>query len=423
MNLHYRKAVVFSCLLMAAVLTTGCRQEEAGSAGPERPTVGVVKPVQRPVIEYATFTGRLQALESANVVPQVTGYLQKVCYQPGAKVAKDAVLFEIDPAQYQAQVDLAKGKLAEAKAQVKEAEAKVLQYKAQVDLNQSKLAINVEVAKTPGAMSRQKLEESEAAVKESQATMEAAKATVVALEASVKAANANLQYSQLNLDWTKVKAPINGRVERNILTVGNLVNANVTILTNIVATGDVYAYFDVDELRYLDMRKKIREGVYEKPEAIPIAIALQNEEDFRHEGTVDVVANALSSSTGTMQVRAILKNAQNFLTPGNFVRVRLPLDKAREKLLVPDRAVVYEQGDAYLLVVNAEDKVDKRKVALGPLDPGDKSLRVIHEGVKADDRVIVQGRQRVRPDAVVKVELVSSPEKAGATSEASAAKK
>jgi RND family efflux transporter MFP subunit len=168
----------------------------------------------------------------------------------------------------------------------------------------------------------------------------------------------------------------------------------------------VYVYFNIDELTYLQVRRKIAEGVFAEPDEVPIAVALQDEPDYPHQGMLDVVANALSMGTGTMQVRAVLKNPKHLLTPGNFVRVQVPLDKARDKLLVPDRAVVYEQGETFLLVVNNKNIVDKRKVKIGPLDPKDKSLRVIEEGVNADDRVIIQGRQRARPGVEVKVERV-----------------
>jgi RND family efflux transporter MFP subunit len=406
MQSSYRTTLFVSCLFLASAVTSGCHQEEAGSAGPEHPTVVATQPVRRPVVEYAYFTGQVQAVDSVQVRARVTGYLQKICYQPSTVVKKGDLLFEIDPSQYQAQVDTAASKVAVAKAQVIEAKAKVVQAQAQVELNRSTLAINKNVAKTPGAISKQKLDENEAAVKESEAALEAIKATVLALEASVKAAEAELEYNQLNLNWTKVKSPITGQVDRNFLTMGNLVSANVTVLTNIVATDDVYVYFDVDELTYLQVRRKIREGVFADPNKVPIAVALQDEQGYPHEGMMDVVANALSMGTGTMQVRAVLKNPKNILTPGNFVRVQVPLDKARDKLLVPDRAVIYEQGDTFLLIVDSKNMVDKRKVKIGPLDSNEKSLRVIEEGVKTDDQVIIQGRQRVRPGIEVKVERV-----------------
>ena len=410
------------CAFLAAVALTGCRHEETGSEGPERPKVGVVQPVLRPVVEYAYFTGQIQAVDSVQVRARVTGYLQTICYAPGTNVKKNAVLFEIDPSQYKAQVDMAKGKLAQAKAQVSEAKAKVAQADAQVTLDRTKLAIDREVAKTSGAISKLKLEEDEAKVKESQATLEETEASVVALNASVEAAAASLDYNQLNLDWTTVRSPIAGRVDRNLLTVGNLVTADATTLTNIVATDEVYVYFDVDELSCLEIQKAIREGGFAEPKEVPIAVALQNEQDYPHEGTVDVVANGLNESTGTLNVRGILKNSKKILTPGNFVRVRIAIDKARDRLLVPDRAVILEQGETFLLIVNSANTVDKRKVKIGPLDPKDKSLRVIEEGLKGGELVVVEGRQRVRRDVQVEVEHVAQPEKPEASPKGSPSK-
>jgi len=401
---------------------SGCRSE-TGSEGAKRPTVGVTQPIERPVVEYAYFTGQIQAVESVQVRARVTGYLKTICYTPGKLVQKDALLFEIDPLPYKAQVDIAKGKLAEAQSQVSVAEARVAQAEARVALDRTKMAIDKEVAKTSGAISKLTLEEDDAKVKESQATLEATKATVTSLKATAEAAKANLAYNQLNLDWTKVESPIPGRVDRNLLTEGNLVTADATALTNIVATDRVYVYFNVDELTFLEVQKAVREGAYIDTDKVPIAVALQNEQDYPHEGTIDLVANALSMGTGTMQVRGILKNPKKVLTPGNFVRVRLALDKARDKLLVPDRAVIYEQGDTFLLIVNSEEKVDKRKVKIGPVDPDDKLLRVIEEGLKRDERVVIQGRQHVRPGIQVQAKHIAQPEKPAASPKNSPTKK
>jgi membrane fusion protein, multidrug efflux system len=394
--------LVCTSVVIAAV--AGCRNTETGSEGAKRPTVGVVQPIERSVIEYAYFTGQIQAVDSVQVRARVTGYLQDICYTPGTVVKKGAVLFKIDPRQYQAQVDLAKGKLAEAESQVFEAKARVAQADARLALARTKLAIDKEVAKTSGAMSKLTLEEDEAKVKEAAATLDACKASVISLQASVEAAKANLEYNQNNLNWTKVAAPINGRVDRNLLTVGNLVTADVTTLANMVATDEVYAYFDVDELCCLKIQRAMREGAYDEPKDAPIDVALQDEQNFPHKGTLNLVANKFNQSTGTLTVRAILKNPTKMLTPGNFVRVRVPVGKPRRRLLVPDRAVIYDQGDTFLLIVKSDDMVEKRLVTVGSLDPDDKMLRVIEEGLKSDEWVVVQGRQHIRPGVPVKAE-------------------
>jgi RND family efflux transporter MFP subunit len=398
------------CAFVATAVLCGCRHEEAGSAGPARPQVGVMQPVTRPVTEYAYFTGQIKAVENVDLRARVTGYLKSVCYTPGTIVAKDTVLFEIDPLQYQAQVDVAKGKLAEAKSQVLEAEAKVEQAEAQVALDRTRLAIDKEVAKTSGAISKLKLEEDDAKLKETEATLAQCKASVLALKASVEAAEANLTYNQQNLSWTKVKSPIAGRVDRNFLSVGNLVTADVTTLTNIIAAEEVYVYFDVDELSCLQIQQELREGGYDTKE-VPIAVALQNEKDFRHQGAVDVVANGLNESTGTLKVRGILNNKKKLLTAGNFVRVRVAVDMAHNALLVPDCAVVYRQGETFLLIVNSDKKIEDRRVKIGGLDPNDKAWRVIDEGLKAGESVVVEGRQHARKGIPVEVIQATAPEK------------
>jgi RND family efflux transporter MFP subunit len=416
MNLNCKTLFLGICAFLATAVLGGCRQETTGSAGAERPKVGVIQPVQRPVVEYAYFTGQIQAVESVQLRARVTGYLKTICYTPGTKVKENAVLFEIDPLPYQAQLDIAKGKLLEANSQVSVAEARVVQADAQVALNRTKLSIDREVSKTSGAISKLKLEEDEAQVKESQATLEECQASVRALKASVDAAKANLDYNQLHLDWTKVKSPIAGRADRNLLTIGNLVTADVTTLTNIDNADKVYVYFDVDESTCLEIQKEIREGTFSEPKVIPIDVGLQNEKDYPHEGTVDVVANGLNESTGTIKARGILKNPKFMLTPGNFVRVRIAVDRARNKFLVPDRAVIHEQGETFLLVVNGDNTVGKRKVTIGPLDPNDKSLRVIEEGLKGGELVVVEGRQRVRHDVQVEVKQMPFPETPAAPS-------
>jgi RND family efflux transporter MFP subunit len=401
------------CTLLAAISLGGCGQQQTGSEGPERPEVGVVQPVTRPVTEYAYFTGQIQAVENVDLRARVTGYLQKICYTPGTIVMKDTVLFEIDPLQYQAQADMAAGKLAEANAQVSEAEAKVLQAESQVTVDRVRLNIDKEVAKTSGAISKLKLEEDEAKVKESEAALAQCKASVLALKASVKAAEAQLKFNQQNLDWTKVRSPIAGRVDRNFLSVGNLVTADVTTLTNIVAAEDVYVYFDVDELNCLEIQKEVRESG-NQPKDVAIDVALQNERDYPHKGSVDVASNKLNEGTGTLKVRGILKNPKKMLTAGNFVRVRVAVDKAHDKLLVPDRAVLYEQGETFLLIVSNEGKVDKRRVTIGPLDSNDDSLRVIEDGLKTGEWVVVEGRQRVRRGVQVVPKHLPVAEKAAA---------
>jgi RND family efflux transporter MFP subunit len=403
-------------LLAAFAALGGCHSQQAGSAGPEAPTVVVTQPAKRPIIEYAYFTGQIQALLSVQVRARVTGYLKEMYYTPGKEVAKGAKLFLIDPGPYQDHLDIAHAKAAEAKAQVAVAQARVAQAQAQLDLNQKKLARDLEVAKTPGAISGQQLDVSRAAVTESEAALEAAKAAVLSLKASVKAAEANVETAQRNFDWTTVTAEIGGRVDRQLLDVGNMVTADATVLTNMVASKKVYAYFNVDELTCLKVQKTWREGGYSESDVVPVGVALQDEQDYPHKGLVDLVANKFDVGTGTMSVRAVLENPDGLLTPGNFVRVRLPLDKPRDRLLVPDRAVVYDQGDKFLLIVKSDDKVEKRKVTIGPLDPDDKSMRVIEEGLQPEEWAIIQGRQRVRADAPVKAERVAGPKEPAASS-------
>jgi RND family efflux transporter MFP subunit len=242
---------------------------------------------------------------------------------------------------------------------------------------------------------------SRAAVAESKAAVDAAKANVAALKASVKAAESNVKICERNLGWTTVTAEISGRVDRNMLTEGNMVEAGVTVLTNIVVSDATYAYFNVDERTVQELQKMVREGKLPRSGTVPISLRLQSEKDFAHDGYLDFYGNKLDAGTGTLQVRGIFENPDGALKPGFFVRVRVPVDTPRERLLVPERALGTDQGQKYLLVVNDKDTVEYRKVKLGLADQG---MRSVEEGLKADEWFITRGLQRVRPKEVVKPE-------------------
>lgn len=380
----------------------GCNRKHAADQALPPPLVMVRTPVQREVTGYEYFTGRTEAPESVDVRARVTGYLVKINFQPGYPVRKGQVLFEIDPRPYQAQLDISRGQLALDQAQLKLA---IAEYN-----------IGKEVAKTPGAISQQELEKRAAA----QARAEAA----------VQATKAQVEYNQINLDFTKVSSPIDGIISRYFLTVGNLVNQDVTLLTTIVSEDPMWVYFQVDERTLLRVGQMIREGKISPGQVgkAPVQIGLATEGDqFPHEGTLDFVNNQVDRSTGTITVRGVFPNpapangGPRLLTPGLFVRVRLPVTPPAPALLVPEEAVGTDQGKKFLYVVNDQDQVEYRPINLGPLEPDglrvvepvavvrtDDGVRPAREGEKglpslsAGDRVIVTGLQRVRPALTVK---------------------
>jgi multidrug efflux system membrane fusion protein len=353
---------------------TGCTKKTAEVAPAAPPAIPVSKPVTREVTDYIDFTGRTEAQDSVNVVPRVTGYLVSAPFKEGAEVKKGDLLFEIDPRPYQAQYDQAEGQVLLAEARVKEATADNLRAKA--------------LAKTPGAISQQDLDRYQAAEEES--------------IAAVQAAKASLEIYNLNLGFCRVTSPIDGQVSRYYLTVGNLVNQDQTQLTTVVSMDPMYVYFDVDETTLLRVRKAINEGTvarYEQGE-IPVFISLEGEDNFPHQGTINFVNNRVNSGTGSITVRGVVPNAKpengiRLLTPGMFVRVRLPIGKPHDALLVIDRAIGSDQGLKLVYVMDAESHAQQRRIETGPLQ--EDGLRVITSGLKADDWVAVGGIQQIRP--------------------------
>ena len=228
-------------------------------------------------------------------------------------------------------------------------------------------------------------------------------------------AKANLKTAELNLHWTKVESPISGRLSRTLVTRGNLVVADQTLLTNIVSQDPIYAYFDVDEPTVLRMRELIRQGKFrsarEQGVHVPVYLGLANEQGYPHQGEVDFLNNQIEASTATLQIRAVFPNPQppvgdRVLYPGLFVRIRVPIGLPHRAILISEQAIGADQNVSFVYVVDGQNKVVRHDVKPGMLYDG---LRVITEGIGPNDRVIVSGLQRVRPGAVVEPRLVSTP--------------
>ncbi len=356
----------------------GCGKKPTEVAPAAPPALPVSQPVTRQVTDYIDFTGRTEAKDSVSIVPRVTGYLVSMPFKEGAEVKTGDVLFEIDPRPYQAQYDQAQGQVLLNDARVKEAKADNLRAK--------------ELANTPGAISKQDLDRYEAAEEEA--------------IAAVQAAKASLEVYKLNLGFCSVRSPIDGQVSRYFLTLGNLVNQDQTQLTAIVSVDPMYVYFDVDEMTLLRVRKAVNEGRIERYQQgeIPVFISLEGEDNYPHKGAINFVNNRVNSGTGSITVRGVMANAKpengiRLLTPGMFVRVRLPIGQPHSALLVIDRAIGSDQGLKFVYVVDTENKVQQRRIETGPLQ--EDGLRVVTSGLKPDDWVVVGGIQQVRPRMVI----------------------
>lgn len=372
------------------LLSYGCKDKKAAYVPPPPPTVTVQKPVQRTVTEFAEYTGHTEAVATVQLRARVEGFLDSINFEPSTKVKKGQLLFVIDPRPYQAKVDQAKAKVATSEAELKAARATLLRKERAY---KDRAVSEVEVIQ--------------------------ARADMAKAEAGVQAAKADLESAMIDLGYTHIHSPIDGRISRNLVDVGNLVGAGeATHLTTVVQDDPIYVYFYISEddlLFYLSHPE--HRGSREDPQ-VEVFMGLGNDKGYPHRGKVDYVDNQVDPDTGTIQVRAIFPNPDEKIFPGLFAKLRLPYAKIKDALLVPETALGFDQGGRYLLVVNGENKVEFRRVELGPLQ--DDGLRVIRKGLKAGERVIIKGVQRVRPGIKVTPVTAGQDEKKKAAAPKSA---
>lgn len=370
------------------VTASGCRRPQPAVAPPELPVIPVSRPVQREVTDHVDFTGRTEAVQSVDIRPRVTGYLVKIPFKEGATVKAGDLLFEIDPRPYRAQLDSAEGQVHLYDAQLRLARITYARD----------LALNNRMA---NSISQQELDQAKAAVDEA--------------EARVKAYQKNMEVYKLNHEFTRVVSPIDGQVSRYYLTLGNLVNQDQTLLTTVVSLDPLYAYFEVDEPTLLRVRRAVNEGrIKRHPQGaeIPVLMGLQGEDGYPHRGSVNFVDNQVDPTTGSILVRGVFPNPEppggiRLLSPGMFVRIRLPIGLPRSALLVIDRAIGSDQGLKFVYVLDAENKVQYRRVTTRALQSD--GLRVIEGGLKPDDWVVVGGLPQVRPRMQVQPDRIPMP--------------
>jgi RND family efflux transporter MFP subunit len=342
-------------------------------APPPPPEVTVSQPVAQEITTYNEFTGHTAAVEAVDVRARVQGYLQSFNFKPGEKVKKGDLLFVIEPMLYQARVDQAQADLEGKDAQYRAAEAQLEITEA---IFQGKAGSRTDVVQKTQARDLAK--------------------------AQLAMARATLEAAKLDLSYTHIFAPIDGRIDRNFVDAGNLVGSGqATLLASIVNDDPVYVYFTASERQLLQFRELQRQKRTVVPEGQHNVafLGLATETGFPHAGRVDYAGNKVDPDTGTIEVRALFPNPDHVILAGLFARVRLPY--TREKaLLVPDVAVQADQGGSYLLLVDAQNTVQYRRVHVGPVTDGD--LRVVQDGVTSEDWVVVDGLQRARPSSVVK---------------------
>jgi RND family efflux transporter MFP subunit len=365
-------------LTLVVVLASGCAPQAAPA--PQAPQVSVAEVLQRDVTDWDEFTGRTEAIESVDVRPRVSGYIERVAFAEGSIVRKGDLLFVIDPRPYRAELD--------------RAEAELVRAQANAELARNEVARGDRLL-SARAISQEEYDQRVNAGRES--------------DANVRAARAAVETARLNVGYTRITSPIDGRVSKAEVTLGNLVSggtATSTLLTSVVSVDPIYVAFDGDERVYLKYANlgQLRELRGANNVRNVVRVALANETDFPREGELVFLDNQLNPATGTIRARALLDNHDGRLTPGLFARVKLIGSEVRSAVVIDDRAVGTDQDQKFVYVVGKNNVVDYRAVKLGRVFEG---LRIVEEGLEPGERIVVNGLQRVRPGVTIAPELVS----------------
>jgi len=398
-------------MLLTSMGVIGCSESAPESGASPVVNVIVSRPVVKHVTDFEYFTGQTAAVDSVEVRARVSGYLDKALFQEGKEVKKGFKLFVIDPRPYVAAYDQAEGNVKAAEARLKRLDSDLDRIRR---LMQQKASSAEEYDKAAG-------DRGETA------------GSLLALKAAVERA-------KLELDFTDVTAPVSGMVSRALVSTGNLVKSDATLLTTIVSTDPMYVYFNVDERTVLDVQQRVRAGHFKSvaEAGLPAWVSLASDSNqYPHEGKIEFVNNQVSPGTGTLQVRAVLPNppvgdGPRMFAPGLFVRVKIPVSKGMERLLVVDRAISSDLDQKFVYVVNDKNVVERRPVKVGPLERDlrvivpvpvvktDKGWRPAREGEKGEeslregDQVVISGLQQVYPGLTVQAKDVKMPGSEGA---------
>ena len=369
----------FSLRLSAAALLTvllaGCDNSVAQNAAPPPPAVSTADVVIKPISQWDAFNGRIEAVQSVQLRPRVSGYIDKVNYTEGDEVKKGQVLFTIDDRTDRAAREQAQAELVRAR-------------------NQAALARS-ESGRTEKLIGSQAI---------STEVWEQRRSSAAQAQSNVLAAQAQFDLAQLNLDFTRVIAPIDGRASRAMITAGNLVTTgdSASVLTTLVSPDQVYVYFDVDEATFLRYQNDGR-----RTAKLPVKVGLVGEDGYPHQGTVDFTDNQLNAGTGTIRMRALLENAERRFTPGLFARVQMPGSAVFNAMLINDKSVLTDQDRKFVYIVDKDGKAQRRDIEVGRVADG---LRIVQKGLAAGDRVIVDGMQKVfMPGMPVNAKTVANP--------------
>lgn len=374
-------------ITLAAMIGCGKHDDTGARAGQgPLPNVKISQPLSQQVTEWDEYTGRIEAVNSVDVRARVSGYLEKVNFKAGDRVNKGDLLFLIDPKPFTAQLNYAEAELERAKSR-------------------HELAKN-DLSRAERLFSAKAISE-----EEHDARSKGLRETI----AAVRSAEANLYTARLNLEYTQVRSPIAGRIGRDLITVGNLVNGgggDATLLAFIVSTDPVYVYVDADErsvLKYRRQAQKSGRGSLGE-ERTPVELAVADEVNFPHQGHLDYISPREDAATGTLALRGVFANPDELLSPGFFARMRVRQSEPYPAILLPDRAIGTDQAQRFVWVVNKENQVEYRKVELGAHIG---QSRVITQGLKPDEWAVIEGIQKLKPGAKVNPERIPLAERDG----------
>jgi RND family efflux transporter MFP subunit len=359
----------FLVLFLATLAAAGCNRNPVQTK-PALPAVTVAPVEQKEVVEQDEFTGRIEPVEAVDIRPRVSGYISEVKFQSGQLVKKGDLLFQIDPRWHQATFDQRQAEFQEAKVRVENA-------RREADRT-TQLLTNNAISQEESDARRSRYEEAQSALLAAQAALDSAR---------------------LDLEYTRVRAPIDGRVSRALLTEGNYVNGvagAASLLTTIVSVDPVYVYADMDENSLLRFNALVREKKLQAngDGRIPVELQLADEGDFPHQGYIESFDNRLNSDTGSILLRAVFPNGDGRIVPGLFARIRVPLSDRHPALLVEERAIGTDQAQKFVLTLTPTNTVAYRQVQLGPLFEG---RRIVRSGLESGEKIVVNGLQRVRP--------------------------
>lgn len=414
----YPLALATLMCAVAAIAIAGCSQATQNPGERPPPTVTVSQPVNKKIVEWDSYTGRLEPIEFVEIRARVSGYLESIHFDEGQIVNQGDLLFVIDQRPFIAALNGAKASLGQAQAQMAQAKAQLDESRAQKKQAQAQLNLaDARVKRTrtlrmSNAVAQDELDQREAEFTQAEADITAsdagiglAEAGVATAQSAIHSAEAAVETAELELNYTKIYAPVSGRISSEYVTEGNLVSGGAstsTLLTTITSVNPIYCMFDVNEQQALKYIRLALEGKRESSRSAknPVFLGLSDEKGFPHMGHMEFVDNRFDSSTASIRVRCIFRNDNEVLVPGMFGRVRLPGSAAYQAVLIPDSAIGTDQSSQYVYIV-VDGKIQRRSVEVGPIVDG---LRVVRSGLDGSESLVIKGILLVRPDMPVNVE-------------------